>query len=376
MRDQGYAVQFWLFADDSGFGSLPEEDRERLIAYAMARLSGYVNTFFVLALEWNEGWSTEEVTAHGDFLQSRNPWRRLVSVHGTEGVFTFPHDAWATFMAIQSGLYQTHEETHAVNLENWSLAQKPSVDEELTFGEENTESRQKAWAAFTAGAATLGTGAGLEPLMTLVNQLDLPRMRPEDGLVLSGNATLLAERGRAYAAYLPEGGTVTLDLAHTSGTFQARWLDPRTAAFQAQVDVSAGAPLSLTAPSTQDWALELRRARPASGSVGCAPRLRMLSGGRLTWLQTFLADGYDVVYGDLAVLRTAGLQASLRGCLERNGGDLEAIDPTLPAPGRGSYYLVRARHASGSLGSYDGCVSGAQAGSRDAPLAASLNDCP
>jgi hypothetical protein len=376
MRDSGNAAQFWLFADDSGFGNLPEDDRERLIAYAMARLSAYVNTFFVLALEWNEGWSTDEVAAHGNFLQSRNPWGRLVSVHGTEGVFNFPADSWATFMAIQSGLYQTHDETHTVNLENWSLAEKPSVDEELTFGEENLESRQKAWAAFTGGAATLGTGAGLEPLMTMVSQLDFPRMRPEDGLVLSGNGTLLAERGRAYVAYLPQGGTLTLDLAHTSGTFQARWFDPRTAGFQGQVDVPAGASLSLMAPSTQDWALELRRARPASGSVGPVPRLRVHPGGRLSWLQTSFADGYDVVYGDLTVLRTSGLQASLRGCVERNGGDLEASDPALPASGRGLYYLVRARHASGSLGSYDSSFVGRQAGSRDGSLAASTNDCP
>ena len=75
MRDQGYAVQLWLFADDSGFGDLSVSDRERLIGYAMARLSAYANTFFVLALEWDEGWTPSEVDAHATFLQSRNPWR-------------------------------------------------------------------------------------------------------------------------------------------------------------------------------------------------------------------------------------------------------------------------------------------------------------
>ncbi len=377
MRDQGNAVQFWLFADDSGFGDLSETDRERLIAYAMARLSAYVNTFFVLALEWDEGWSEDEVTAHGNFLQSRNPWRRLVSVHGRDGVFDFPNQPWATFMAIQSGLFQTHDDTHAINLENWSLARKPSVDEELTFGVEDLESRQKTWAAFTGGAATLGTGAGLRSLMTLVEQLDVPRMKPDDSLALSGNATVLAERGRAYVAYLPEGGTLTLDLTHSSGTFQARWLDPRTGTFQDQVSVPAGAPLSLSSPSTEeDWALALQRGCAGTGVAGVVLRLRVDTGGRLSWMSTGSADGYDVVYGDLTALRVGGLQASLRGCVERNGGDLAASDPELPSAGAGRYYLVRARHCSGGLGSFDSVISAGQDGPRDGPILASLNDCP
>ncbi|HET9300089.1 MAG TPA: DUF5060 domain-containing protein [Candidatus Polarisedimenticolaceae bacterium] len=376
MRDQGEAVQFWLFADDSGFGALPEADRERLIAYAMARLSAYANTFFVLALEWDEAWSEDEVAAHGNFLQSRNPWRRLVSVHGTEGVFEFPQHSWATFMAIQSGLYRSHDDTHAINLENWALARKPSVDEELTFGVETLENRQKTWGALTGGAATLGTGAGLRPLVTLVEQLDLPRLKPDDSLALSGNATILAERGRAYVVYLPEGGTLTLDLTHTSDTFQARWLDPRTGTFQGQMSVPGGAPLSLTAPSSgEDWALALQRGCAGPGLAGAVMGLRLNTGGRLNWISTPTADGYDVVYGDLGALRE-GLQASLRGCVERNGGDLGAIDPDPPSPGEGRYYLVRARHCSGSVGSFDSLIPAGQEGPRDGPILASLNDCP
>ena len=59
MRDAGMVAQLWFFADDSGFGDLPDADRQRLIKYGMARLSGYVNTMFTLALEWQEGWSTD-----------------------------------------------------------------------------------------------------------------------------------------------------------------------------------------------------------------------------------------------------------------------------------------------------------------------------
>jgi hypothetical protein len=259
MRAAGVVTQLWFFADDSSFGDLPDADRQRLIKYGMARLSGYVNTMFTLALEWQEGWSTTEVGTNMNYLQSRNPWARLASVHGTEGDFSFATAAWADYMDTQGGNDASYSSIHAHGLRNRALAVKPLIQEEFGLGSEDTAQRQKAWAAFTAGAAGTGTGAYLAPLATFVSQVPFERMDPADPLALSGNAYVLAEQGRTYVAYLYNGGTVQLNLVSASGTFSAQWYDPRTGGFSSAGSVAGGAARSFTAPAGGDWVLYVQQ---------------------------------------------------------------------------------------------------------------------
>jgi hypothetical protein len=259
MRAAGVVTQLWFFADDSSFGDLPDADRQRLIKYGMARLSGYANTMFTLALEWQEGWSADEVATNMSYLQSRNPWARLVSVHGTEGDFSFANSSWVDYMDTQGGNDAGYASIHAHGLRNRALAVKPLIQEEFGLGSEDTAHRQKAWAAFTAGAAGTGTGAYLAPLASFVSQVAFERMDPADSLALSGNAYVLAEQGRTYVAYLYNGGTVQLNLSGASGTFGAQWYDPRSGGFQSAGSVAGGAARSFTAPAGGDWVLYVQQ---------------------------------------------------------------------------------------------------------------------
>lgn len=257
MRAAGVVSQLWFFADDSNFGHLPEADRHLLIRYGMARLSGYVNTVFTLALEWQEDWTAAGVGASMSYLQGQNPWARLASVHGVTGDFSFPAAAWADYMDTQAGNEMGHAAVHAHGLVNRLFANKPLIQEEFGLGDEDTSHRQKAWAAFTAGAAGSGTGAFLAPLATFAAQVDFERMEPADALALSGNAYVLAERGNTYVLYLYNGGTVRLDLRDVSGTFSARWYDPRVGTFLSAGTTTGGQERSFTAPAGGDWVLHL-----------------------------------------------------------------------------------------------------------------------
>jgi hypothetical protein len=259
MRGAGVVSHLWFFADDSGFGDLPDADRQRLVRYGMARLSGYVNTAFVLALEWQEGWSTTEVGTHMSYLQAQNPWARLATVHGVPGDFSFPSAAWADYMDTQAGNEADHASVHSHGLRHRTLAAKPLIQEELGLGNEDTAHRQKAWAAFTASAAGSGTGAFLAPLANFAAQVDFERMEPADALALSANAYVLAERGVAYVLYLYNGGTVRLDLRGVSGTFDARWYDPRVGSFRSAGSVAGGQERSFTAPAAGDWTLYVQK---------------------------------------------------------------------------------------------------------------------
>jgi len=259
MRDAGFAVQLWLFADNSGFGDLPDADRQRLIRFTMARLSGTVNTLFTLMTEWQEGWTTTEVSTSMDFLQAHNPWRRLASVHGVPGDFSFPSASWADYMVVQTGVQTTltAAEVHDATLQNRAVAARPLMQEEFCLGQEIDKHRQMAWGAFTAGAAGTGSGASLRPLAEFIVTVPFERLTPADSLVLSGGAWGLAETGQTYVFYLYGGGTVTVDLGGASGTFGAAWFDPRTGAFQTASSVAGGGAQTFTAPGTGDWTLRL-----------------------------------------------------------------------------------------------------------------------
>jgi hypothetical protein len=257
LRDAGLVAQLWLFADDSGFGALPEADRRRLIRYGMARLSAEVNTIFTLALEWQEGWTLPQVNADGAFLQERNPWSRLVSVHGVTGDFALPAAPWVDYLDLQAGNEATPVAVHALALANRALAAKPLVVEELGMGEEDGANRRKAWAAFLAGAAGVGTGASLGPLGRFAARVPFAAMAPADGLVLGGSAWALAAPGSAYIFYLPSGGTVRVDLRPASGTLQAEWYDPRDGSSHPLPSLAGGQVETFTAPSQEDWVLSL-----------------------------------------------------------------------------------------------------------------------
>jgi hypothetical protein len=256
MRDAGVLTHFWFFADDSSFGNLPDADRQRLIKYAMARFSGYVNTMFVLALEWQEGWSATEVASYASFIHQNNPWARMVSVHGTPGNFAFPTAAWADYMDVQAGNSISHGNLYNSGLVNRALSTKPLIQEEHGMGQEDTLHRQRTWAAFLSGAAGIGTGGSIANLMKFLQAgVRFERMTPDKNLVLSGGAYALAEKGSAYVFYLYNGGTAKVDLRGGTGTFIAEWYDPRNGSFRSAGVAAGGATPSFTAPASGDWVL-------------------------------------------------------------------------------------------------------------------------
>jgi Putative collagen-binding domain of a collagenase len=76
---------------------------------------------------------------------------------------------------------------------------------------------------------------------------------------LASTRYCLAEPGRAYLVYLPEGGLVTVDLSAAAGPFAVEWFDPERRTAQMGEAVMGGGKAELRAPFAGDAVLLLSR---------------------------------------------------------------------------------------------------------------------
>lgn len=102
-----------------------------------------------------------------------------------------------------------------------------------------------------------GAGAQLGYLYDFFAALPFSKMQPFGGV--KGEAVALAEPGRTYVVYLPQGGKATVDLSGARGPLSARWFNPRDEKWGALFGAAGGGQVGFQAPNTQDWALLLCR---------------------------------------------------------------------------------------------------------------------
>jgi hypothetical protein len=91
----------------------------------------------------------------------------------------------------------------------------------------------------------------------LAERLDLAAMTPSEDLASS--RFCLADPGRQYVVFLPEGREVEVDLSGASGSFEVQWLHPVTGTSQAGVPVQGGGKRRLTSPRSGSAVLVLRK---------------------------------------------------------------------------------------------------------------------
>jgi len=116
----------------------------------------------------------------------------------------------------------------------------------------------------------------------------------------------LAQSGKLYLVYLPNGGEATLDLSAASGTLAVSWFNPRTGGpLTSGPRVTGGGVVKLTAPDSQDW-LAVVRAVPAF-TAGSGAKVLLVGGGRYhdftQWFDradvaTLTAAGQRAIYVD------------------------------------------------------------------------------
>jgi Domain of unknown function (DUF5060)/Protein of unknown function (DUF4038) len=229
-KQKGMFAQMWFLADDSGFGGLPQRDKNRLFRYAMARTSGFSHMIYVIALEWEEEWSRTSVTYSGNFLQAHNPWGRPLSVHSVGTSWAFSGQSWPSFIASQPGNDAQPAEVNRAAVALQKTYNIPHIAEEFGYLASNSDIRLRGnlWASFTGGAAGSGTGSDLRAFQHFLSQSRVPfhRMKPANELIDGGGGRrfTLAEAGRHYVVYSTTGG---FKLKVSGKGLTGHWFNPR-----------------------------------------------------------------------------------------------------------------------------------------------------
>ena len=369
---------------------------------------------YLMAIKWNlseeNDYPVSMLRAFADYLQALDPAGHPICVHTKPNNFRDYDDILGesrfSTTSIQYGISQA-----AGHVENWraqsATAGRPWVldmDENnpantgLTDSNADDLRRSVLYPVYFSGgniewyfgASPLPVGGDQntedfrtrEPMWGFMRaarrliESELPfwRMQPDDSLLTgeSGNGQVFAAAGQAYAIYLPDGGSSTLDLGGTTGIFERRWFNPVSGNFAGAVAMLNGGgsvPLG-SPPFSADAVAILQRVPPLPAST------LQLSAELISWPAVSGATSYDVVSGDLGELRASGgdFAAASPRCEADDHPTPQWGGVPSPPPGEGRWILVRAVGLDGNA-SYDSTGS-AQRAPRDLRLEASGGACP
>ncbi len=274
------------------------EDEKRYYRYAVSRLSAFSNVTWDLGDDLDSFRDEAWTHATGTFLMGIDPYRHLATSHPVNNDHQDRTSAWFGMTSFQ----QWPRPLHAWMLDQRRIQQAtgriiPQVNEEYGYEDHYPDwnpipapgcsaegCRRMAWEMAMAGTyqttgETAKRGIGVPPdtgggwingrgdaAMTLLETqshmvdffttLEWWKMDPHDELVDQG-AFCLAEPGRQYAVYLPNGGTVKVMLE--PGGYKAAWFHARGGETINIGDVQGPSWASPKAPDKDDWALVLRR---------------------------------------------------------------------------------------------------------------------
>ncbi|MCI0460125.1 MAG: DUF5060 domain-containing protein [Gemmataceae bacterium] len=252
---------------------VPPAAEKEWIRYFVARFGPYWNVLWNIAGEWNEFLTLERLDEVGTFVKQLDPWKHPLTTHaGT----TTPNRPWVDFRTQQYDGGNIPDSVAAALRVAADYSAKPVFAHEICW--EGTVKERKlnadqvrtgAWGVLMGGGfynyaesfgptGTIGDG-GAFPYVEIMNDflygLEYWKLEPAHSLVNPGSLCL-ANPNREYVVQRQGGGTITINLEGTTGTFTAEWLNPRTG-----VKTAAGTVRGVgryTTPDAGDWVLHLR----------------------------------------------------------------------------------------------------------------------
>ncbi|MBN1854311.1 MAG: DUF5060 domain-containing protein [Pirellulales bacterium] len=272
-------VPYLVLEDDSAWKGY---DHVRYYREIIARFGYLPALVFNLGEEHNENYQLSEALDYMRQLEKLDPYDHPRGIHNVN----LPNDMYidaeqVDFTSIQTGSPGSrggiqdaleHNQLAIDWIEGCVARQRRILV--VNFDEARPEEYRRCWWSVYLGGGIWESHvhqpydrplSAWEPVWTqlggaraFMESLPFWEMQPLNKLVQDGDAICLANPPKAYALYLPSGGSVTVKLA-LDATYQAAWWDPangQEAKFQDQQIIQGGSQ-RLTAPGSGDWALRI-----------------------------------------------------------------------------------------------------------------------
>ncbi|MGC8666915.1 MAG: DUF5060 domain-containing protein [Chthonomonadales bacterium] len=297
-----YVIPFSILGGTNDLPGPPKDDqRELLLHYWVARWGGYWNATFQPVSEYEEGYSSAQMQSLGRRLYELDHGRHLISVHCLRaGDASLWHASWFGYVTVQDKLSDLDWAKYVWLADLFKQAGKPILCHECFWegnyyqreaGLDAANMRRGMWmAALSGGQITYADevvpprrwqrredvgvtfserGMAVKPLGRLYQTMSIlarffrsiPWWRLQPMPRTAPGCACLADPGRTYVIYLPEG-QARLVLDGMRSAARGRWFDPRTGRYGPRVSLPAGHDVQVTAPSPGDWVLTLGMEAP------------------------------------------------------------------------------------------------------------------
>ena len=281
MQTRG-VVPYLILEDDSAW---KQYDHDRYYREIVARFGYLPAVVFNLGEEHNENYPLRDGLAFAKRFKELNPYGHPLGIHNINRA----DDRYVDSLHLDLTAIQTGQPGRPSALKFAVEHNQIAIDWiarcqargrrvlMVNFDEGRPELDRRAWwSAYLGGgvweahvldpydqphSAWETTWKELGGTRAFMESLPFHEMQPRNDLVTAGDAFCLAKPGAVYALYLPQGGSVTIELASTTGYTYA-WWNPANAndgEFQMEQYVPGGHH-TFSAPGRGDWALRIHSA--------------------------------------------------------------------------------------------------------------------
>ena len=257
-------------------------DLERFCRYLVARYAAFDVIWIIPGKDQPDARFTRTT---GRLIRKHDPYKHLIMASTTADDKTLAREPWLDIVLHQGdpkdieSFRQFAKPVVAVNSCIENLTGKPVTDPPHPVGDADAV-RRAAWTVAMHSGQPVHQAAGLNAgkpatlnslgarhvgiVGTFFAQTDWTTILPADKLLLKGNAIVRARLGNEFVAYLPVGGTVSLDTSAIAGTIWVQWFNPRLGRVTHSMRLPHQTPLTVNAPDkTNDWVLHVFQDRPA-----------------------------------------------------------------------------------------------------------------
>ncbi len=270
IQDRGLVLHLVL-EDDSAWTGF---NRNLYYREMIARFGHHNGLYWNISEEYAENYSPDQIKNFAQLIRDLDPYDHPITVHHAGSLASWNPFLGDTRFDLTS--FQTAKAPQNAEAVAWyGKTEASGRTIPVSFDEtgkisavDRAISRHIVWSVYLGGA---NFELHMSPLSRyqdfarhlcdlwlaryFMEHLPFWEMTPSNQLLSNGNGYALANPGETYAIYLPNGGSIDVDLSASSGVLAFQWFDPEGGAVTPADSISGGGTARFSSPLNGDAVL-------------------------------------------------------------------------------------------------------------------------